>query len=460
MGAKVEEAKIVIVGLGVGGLYASKAAASTDRKANITIIEKRDFDMFSPCGMPFVMKGMVEDYEDLKHIVPETRQLKKLMQHEVISIDTEKKTILVRNNIDGKEFALPFDSLILGLGAEPVNLPIPGAKEFIGRGIHFVSNLTDAENLQKDALDSKMKTAVVVGGGAIGLEVAVGLKHLGLDVHITKRTPPPFPGALDPSMGPYITDKLEEMGMHLHFGKGIDKITGEDAVTSVEIAGETIPCDIVVMAVGMRARTGLAEECGLEVGRNGILTDDRMETSVPGIYAIGDCIESFSRINGSRATMQLATAAYQMGTIAGINAADGTAKYRGVLNTFLSMVGDMEVSAVGLTTEGAKDAGFENSKGIVTKGLIKPHFMPDATMLVLKLVVDGNDGKLLGAQAVGEQGAAWRINILSLAIGTGMTVFDIANAEFAYCPPVSDVYDILSQAAEIAIKRLKLQRPD
>ncbi len=446
----------MIVGLGVGGLYASKSAASIDRKAHVTIIEKRDYDMFSPCGMPFALKGMVKDLDELKHTVPSTRQVSKLLSHELLSIIPEERKILLRNNVNGEEFSVTFDSLVLALGAAPINLPIPGAEDFYGHGFHFMSDLEDAKKLHTAALASKNKTAVVVGGGAIGLEIAVALKTMGLEVHVTKRTPPPLPRDLDPKMGSFIIEKLEELGIKTYFGKGIDRIDGSKWIESVEIAGETIPCDIVVMAVGMRPRVRQAEECGIKVSRNGIVTDERMETNIPGIYAIGDCVESFSRIDGGRASMRLATSAYRMGTIAGTNAAGGSARYRGVGNTFVSMVGNLEVSATGYNLEAAEKAGFVNAKGIMTKALIKPHWMPGATRLVLRIVVDGVDGRILGAQAIGEQGAAWRVNVLALAISAGLTVRDIADAEFSYCPPVSDVYDPLSQVAEIAIKRLKL----
>ncbi len=447
---------IVVVGLGVGGLYASKAASTTNRKANVTIIERRDFDMFSPCGLPFAIEGIVPDFDDLKHDVPTSRNVTKLLSHEVISVDTESRKLTVRDLVNCEDTTIDYDSLILATGAEPVNLPIPGANDFMGKGFHYVTNPTDSEELRDAALASKLKSACVVGGGAIGLEVAVALKVLGLDVHVTKRTPPPFPRNLDPDMGGPIVEHLQEMGIHIHFGKGIDSINGKDWVESVDVAGVTIPCDIVVMAVGMRSRTKLAEACGIEVCRHGIVTNERMETNVPGVYAIGDCVESFCRIDDTRTNMLLATSAYRMGMIAGKNAAGGNARYKGVLNTFVSMVGEIEVAATGYNLESAKDAGFENAKGVVVKGVIKPHWMPGAERIALKLIVDKNNGKILGGQAVGREGAAWRINIISLAISSGLDVFDLADAEFAYSPPVSEVYDVLSQIAEISIKRLKL----
>lgn len=449
---------IVIVGLGVGGLYASKLASTTNRKAMITIIEKRDFDMFSPCGLPFAIEGVVPDFESLMHEVPISKNVTKLLGHEVLSVDSEAKQLTVKDLRTCEEKLVTYDSLILATGAVPVNLPIPGANDFMGRGFHYVTNPTDSEELRDAALASKKMSACVVGGGAIGLEVAVALKVLGLDVHVTKRTPPPFPRNLDPDMGGPIVEHLEEMGINVHFGKGIDSINGKDWIESVTIAGEEIPCDIVVMAVGMRSRTDLARSSGVEICEQGIVTDSRMQTTVPGIYAIGDCVESFCRIDETRATMLLATSAYRMGMIAGINAAGDEAHYKGVLNTFVSMVGKLEVAATGYNLQAAKDAGFENAKGIKVKGLIKPHWMPGSTKIELKLILDKDTGKILGGQAVGMEGAAWRVNIISLAISSGLDVFDLENAEFAYSPPVSEVYDVLSQAAEFGIKRLKLKR--
>ena len=449
---------ILIIGLGVGGLYASKAAANTNRKANITIIEQRDFDMFSPCGLPFAIEGVVPNFEELKHDVPESRTVKKLLSHKVIDIDPKGKTLMARNLENGEETTLEYDSLILATGAEPINLPIPGAKDFFGKGFHFVTNPTDSMALRDAALASKKKCAVVVGGGAIGLEVAVALKVLGLDVHVTKRTPPPFPRNLDPDMGKPIMEHLEELGIKNHFGMGIDSINGNDWIESVTIAGENIPCDVVVMAVGMRSRMSLAELCGIDICRHGIVTDSRMQTNIPGIYAIGDCVDSFCRIDQTRANMLLATSAYRMGMIAGINAAGGNDRYKGVLNTFVSKIGALEIAATGYNLEAAKDSGFEKAKGIKVKGLIKPHWMPGATEISVKLIVDGENGKILGGQAVGREGAAWRVNIISLAITGDMDIFDLADTELAYSPPISNVYDVLSLAAEIGIKRLKLTR--
>lgn len=447
---------IVIVGLGAGGLYASRAALGFDRKCRVTFIEKRDFDQFSPCGLPFVIDGVVKDFEDLKYHIPEVRnRLVKLLQHEAVSIDPHKRIVTALDLSASEETLIPYDALILANGASPINLPIPGAREFLGRGIHFVSNIENSQALLAAAAASGKKQAVVVGGGAAGLEVAVGLKRRGLDVVVTKRTPAPFPRNLDPEMGQLIVDELEGLGIRVLFGMGIDRIDGDREVASVIIAGETIPCRIVVMAVGMRANIRLAETAGIAIKDGLVTVDSRMETSVKGIYAIGDLVRTYSRIDGTPTTMQLATSAYRQGMTAGINAAGGDTPYPGALNTFLTKVGDLEIAATGYTLQTATDLGY-NAKAVSTKREIRPHYMPNVTDVHLRVIVNEADGKILGAQALGREGAAWRINLMALAIHGAMTLVDLMDAELSYNPPVSQMVDPLSQLAEVGLKRLKI----
>jgi len=447
---------IVIVGLGAGGLYASRAALSFNRKCRVTFIEKRDFDQFSPCGLPFAIEGVVKDFDDLKYHVPEVKEkLVKLLQHEAVSIDPDKKTITTMDLTASREKSIRYDALILANGASPINLPIPGAREFVGKGIHFVSDIDNSRALLAAAERSGKKQAVVVGAGASGLEVAVGLRRRGLDVIVTKRTPAPFPRNLDPEMGEAIVQHLEALGIRVLFGMGIDRIDGTGEVTSATIAGETIPCDIVVMAAGMRANTRLAETAGIAM-ENGLVTvNNRMETSVQGIYAIGDLVRTYSRIDQTAATMQLATSAYRQGMTAGVNAAGGDTAYPGALNTFLTKVGDLEIAATGYTLRTATDLGYD-ARAVSTRRETRPHYMPGVTDIHLRAIVNQADGKIMGAQAMGREGAGWRINLLALAIHGGMTLYDLMDAELSYNPPISQMYDPVSQLAEVGLKRLRL----
>ncbi len=448
--------EIVIVGLGAGGLYSSKSALSYNRKCHITIIEKRNFDQFSPCGLPFVIEGVIKDFDELKYNVPEVKnRLSKLLFHKVVSVEAERKMLQALDLATSQEKEIKYDSLILATGASPVILNVPGAEELSGRGVHFVSDIDNSEALLQAAKSSNKKRAVVVGGGSIGLEVAVGLKKLGLDVVVTKKTSPPFPRNLEPSMGSIIVEHLEKLGIRVLFGKGIDRINGTHKVESVEIAGENIDCDIVVMAVGMKANVRLAELAGVKTEKGFVVVNNRMETSVKDIYAVGDLVQTYSRIDGTPTIMQLATSAYRQGMAAGINAAGGNSPYPGALNTFATVVGGLEIASTGYTLETAKSLGYE-ARAFFTKRDIKPHYMPDAEEISLGVIVESGSGKILGAQAVGKEGAAWRINLFALAIHGGMTLYDIMDTELAYNPPVSQMYDPVSQVAEIALKRLKL----
>lgn len=451
-----KDMNVVIIGLGVGGLYASKAATSVNRKASVTMIEKRDFDMFSPCGLPYAIEEIIPNFDALKHEVPVTGRTKKMLSTEVLSIDAAAKSLSVRSLKTSEVSTIPYDSLIIATGAAPVVIPVPGVKELRGKGVYYVSNPTDAAELKGAAGTSKLKEACVIGAGAIGLEVAVALKELGLKVHVIEKLDRPFFRSLDPDMAPLIKTHLEQKGLDMRFGIGLESVNGSTWVDSITAGGQKIPCDVVVMSVGMRPNVDLAKTAGIEIGRSGIVTNDRMETSVKGIYAVGDCAQSFWRIDGRPGSMQLATAAYRMGQIAGANAAGGEARYKGILNTFVSKVGELEIAATGYTSEGAAEAGLANVKAISTKGLVRPHWMPGSEELNIMVIVDGGTGRILGAQAIGKEGAAWRINVLSMAVTNKLTLQDLADSEFAYCPPVADVYDVLSLMAEIGIKRLRL----
>ncbi len=446
---------IVIIGLGTGGLYSSRAAQRYDRRTQITIYEKRDYHMFSPCGIPYAIEGTVKSFDDLKHSVPTTRSLQIFLKHEALDVDPVNKRVQVKNLENGEESWTKYDSLILATGNKPTILPVPGAKEFLGNGIYTVSNPEDGKVLQDVALRSK--TCAVIGAGAIGMEIALALKHLGVDVHITKRSEPALPRNVDPDMGTMLVDHIKEKGLHVHFGKGIDSINGGDVVESVTIAGEVIPVDFVVMAAGVDSNTDLAEKMGVECERGSIKTNSRMETSIKDVYAIGDNCWSFSMIDKSPARIALATTAYRQAMVAGVNAAGGDAVYDGTLGTFVSYIGDLEVSATGFNTAAAEEAGYETVNGRANT-LNKPSWMPEAKNISIKIIADAATGRLLGGHAIGTEGTDWRINMIALGIKKQMTLEEFATVELAYCPPVSELYDPLLMATDVALRKLEAKQ--
>ena len=446
--------EIVIVGLGAGGLLASKSALSYNRACHVTILEKRDFDQFSPCGLPFVLEGIVKDFDELTHTVPEVKHtLDKILHHEAVAVDTSTRLVRARDLRTSREELFPYDSLILAMGASPVNLPVPGAAEFTGRGVHFVSDLDDTCALRDAARAARR--AVVAGGGAIGLETALALRAMGLDVTVVELADSLFARSLDPEVGAVVLEQARALGIEVLVGRGVDAVHGSDRVESVETAGERIGCDLVVMAVGMRPDTSLAGTMGVNVHNGLVVVDNRMETSVRDVYAVGDMVRTYSRVDGTPATMHLATAAYRQGITAGINAAGGNTSYPGALNTFLTSVGPLRVGGTGYTLEGALSLGYD-ARAVSTRGETKPGFMPGAAEIMLRAVVEKGSGKILGAQAIGQDGVGWRINIFALAIQAGMTLHDLMDAEFSYYPGVSRMIDPISQLADVGLKRLRL----
>jgi len=442
--------KIVIVGLGTGGLYSSRAASRFDRRAQITIIERRDYDMFSPCGIPYAIEGKVGDFESLKHKVPRTRQINILLRHEVLSIDTEGKTVEVKNLETGEISSHPYDSLILATGSRPHVLNIPGAREMMEKGVFVVSNPEEGKLLRDAAL--KAERVVVVGGGAIGLEIALALRHLGLEVITTKRSPDPLPRNLDPDMGKLVLEYLKSEGVRVLFGKNIESVNGAERVESVTIAGEVIPTDIVVMAVGVDPVSKLAEDAGITTDRGAIVVDERMETSVKDIYAIGDNCLSFSAIDGKPIRVALATTAFRQAAVAGVNASGGEALFGGAIGTFVTYFGELEISCTGYNSQSAERNGHTVVSGRANM-TIKPGWMPGAKEISVKVVADAETGRVLGGQAIGGEGTDWRINIIALAIKKHMTLEELSTIELAYCPAVSDLYDPLLVAVDAAIRR-------
>ncbi len=445
-------ANIVIIGLGSGGFSATLAARRTDPESSITLIEKRAYEMFSPCGMPFAIEGVVR-LDDLKFSLPEDKQISKMLEHEAQAIVPAEKKVMVKNLKTKEVLPVAFDSLILACGAAPFIPPIKDAKDSIGRGVFLLHDLESARKIIEYARNANK--AVVVGAGPIGLEIAVALRKNGLDVVVVEMLSYAFPRALDKDMAKAVEQSLEESGIKLLFNKTVSSINGSP-VESVSLGDEIIETDMVVLASGVKANLDLAKNAGIETGRWGIKTNARMETNVRGIYAVGDCTETVSLIDHRPTVMQLSSAAYRQGMVAGTNAAGGYDTYEGALLTFASLIGKLEVAATGFNEFFAQSAGFKVISG-KARGKNKPDYYPGAKDITVKLIADAKTGKVLGGQVVGE-GAGARINVISLAIKCGIDVYLLSQTEMAYCPMLAENYDVLNKAADFAVRKLEKGR--
>ncbi len=440
--------KIAIIGLGSGGFAASLAIRRTDPAASVTIIEKRSYEMFSPCGMPFAIEGIVS-LDNLRFSLPEDKQITKLLGHEAVAINKADKNITAKNLKTGENISIPYDSLILAPGAQPFIPPIKGAKEALDRGVFALHDLESARKIIE--YSRKVKSAVVVGAGPIGLEIAVALNKQGLDVTVIEMLSYALPRALDRDMAKIVEESLEQRGIKLLMNKSVSSINGIP-VESVSVGDEVIVTDMVVLASGVRANLDMAKNAGIEIGRWGIRTNARMETSIKGIYAVGDCIETVSLIDHRPTMMQLSSAAFRQGMVAGTNAAGGYDTYEGALSTYVSLIGEHEVAATGFNEFFAESSGYDVISG-KARGKSKPEYYPGSKDITVKIIADAKSGKVLGGQAVGE-GAGGRINVISLAIKCGMDVYDLSKIEMAYCPMVAENYDALNKAADFAVRRM------
>lgn len=437
---------VVIIGLGTAGYAAAMEAAR--RGAQITVIEKRDFETFSPCGLPYLIDGSIPQFEDLKHTV-KLRNTEKLLSHEVESIDTHQKMVRARNLETNSKKDIPYDSLIIATGTLPVIPPIAGAHTLLGEYTHVVSGIEDTRKLKEKADTSE--SCVVIGAGAIGLETACTLHHKGLSVAVVEMLPHVFPQAIDKDIAADIKVHLESLGIPVVLNAKVESIKEKNGTITVT-ADKEYTCDFALIAAGVKANYALAEKAGIHIGTWGIRVNPKMETSAKNVYACGDCIETFSYINGEPWMMQLATSALQMGSIAAVNATGGNAKYQGCLNTFASELGEKEIASCGFTEEQAKGFGYETAIG-KGSGTVTADYYPGKDMVKVKLIVNKKDHTLLGGQAFGK-GAFWRVNVISMGLKARMTVEEFATLELAYTPPLSPSYDALQKACDFVLRRL------
>lgn len=433
--------KIVIIGLGSAGFAAALAIKKTDRTAEIVFIDKKSYDISHPCGMPFYLEGKIKEIKDLKHDLGlDKMNIKRHGNSEVTQIDTDNKVVMFKDS-DNEIKKEPYDKLIISCGAVPFIPSIEGVEN-----AHKALDIEDVSRIKEKM--GEAKKAVVIGAGAIGLEVAIALKENNIDTTIVDVMPSVLPIIIDPDISGTVEEYLHEKGIKLLFEKNIKKIEKERIV----LEDSTIEVDLVVLATGVRANILMVEDTGIKFDK-GILVDSRMQTDVEDVFAAGDCIQGKSLITDNFCNAQLASTAYRQGTVAGINAAGSHAVYNGTLGTFVSKVGKLEIAATGFNKFLAEKEGYDVVAGKATAPE-KPAWFPGVKKITLKVIADKKSSRILGAQAVGEHGAASRINVISTAIKAGMTLNELQDVELAYCPAISDVKDVIHIAAELALRRI------
>jgi len=453
--------RIVIIGAHAAGVDAAVAARKTDRTAEITLLTTEKRAGYSRCGIPFVLGGHIPHFDNLIVYPPGFYKMMKLdLRYETTAtnIDTEAKTVETKDKTRKIE-KMEYDSLIIATGAYPFVPPIKGREK---QGVYVVRTLEDGEKI--DRAIKKAKSAVVIGAGLIGLETAVAFVERGLKTTVVELLPYVLPVMLDKDMADMVHKMLEEKGLKIIVGRGVDEILGTEKVSGVSVGGEKIPADLVVVATGIRTNTELAKNAGIVLGETrAIKANMKMEIfkmvnnrvqPLKDVYAIGDCAESVSLITHRPVLSQLGTTAVRQAKVAGTNAAGGYAMFPGCLGSAVTRLFDSEIGATGLTEFMAGRDGIKTVVGSITSKT-KADYYPGALPIKVKLVVEKETEMIIGGQIIGGEEVTQRINALSFAIQKQMTVRELVKADTCYAPPLNETWEPMVLAAETALRRLR-----
>jgi len=444
--------RIVIIGANAAGINAANAARKQDGRADIILVTNDKYPAYSRCGMPYVLAGEIPKFEDLIVFPPSHYMMMKLdlrTETTATSINVNEKTVQLQEK-DGKEEKVRYDALVLTLGATPFIVPVKGSNL---PGVYAIRTLDDGMAIQEAM--KKAKSAVIIGAGFIGLEMAHAFIEHHLQTTVVEMLPSIIPTLFDYDMAGYAQKMMEANGVKMLMGKRVTEILGEDRVTGVKVGEEVIDADLVIMATGVRPNVDLARSIGCELGvTRAIRVNPRMQTIVPDVYAAGDCIESQSMITGLPCLIQLGTNAVRQGKVAGTNAAGGYSTFPGVICAAMSKIFDFELGAAGLTEKQAQEVGFRTVSGTMT-GTTRAEYFPGKKEIRVKIIAEPYMGRIMGAQIVGGEGVAHRVNMLSIAIQSEMTVRQLMNADTGYAPPMADTWEPVALAAEIAARKIE-----
>jgi NADH oxidase (H2O2-forming) len=445
--------RVIVIGANAAGVEAASAARKKDRTAEITLITREKTAGYSRCGLPFVIGGQIPSFKDLVVYPPAYFQMLKLnlkTETQVTAVNTKEKAVTAVDKAGAAE-SLRYDSLVFATGADAFMPPIKGREK---QGILSLRNLEDGEEILQ-AVQNGAKSAVIMGAGLIGLETGVALIERGLKVTVVEMLPQILPQMLDADMAKMVQEHLQEKGMCILTEKRVEEFLGDDKVTAIMAGAEKVEADLFISAFGVRANTKLAVESGIPLGETrAIKTNGRMETDVKDVYAVGDCAEAPNVLTHKPTCAQLGTVAVRQGKVAGTNAGGGYALFSGVLASAVTRLFDTEAGVTGLTEKAAQRAGIEVVSGAISSKT-KADYYPNALPIKVKLVVEKESQRIVGAQIIGGEEVTQRINALSFAIQKGMTVRDLAKADTAYAPPLCETWEPMVLAAEMVLMKLR-----
>ena len=439
--------KVVIVGGVAGGATAAARIRRLDEQAEIVVFERSGYISYANCGLPYYIGGVIEDAGELTLQTPESFfarfrvQMKVL--HEVTAIHPDRKTVSVTNLQTGERFEESYDKLLLSPGAKPTQPRFPGADS---DRLFTLRTVEDTLRIRAYIDEHHPRSAVLAGGGFIGLELAENLRELGMDVTIVQK-PMHLMTPFDADMAALIHGEMRRHGVKLALGHTVEGFAQRDGGMDVLLQDAApLHADMVILAIGVTPDTALAKEAGLELGvRGSIVVNDRMETSVPDIYAVGDAVQVRHFVTGQDALIALAGPANKQGRIAADNICGGDSRYTGSQGSSVLKVFDMTAALTGLNETQAAAAGFD-ADSVILSPMSHAGYYPGGRVMTMKVVFEKATYRLLGAQIVGYEGVDKRIDVLATAIRAGMKATELKDLELAYAPPYSSAKDPVNMA--------------
>ena len=439
--------KVVIVGGVAGGATAAARIRRLDEQAEIVVFERTSYMSYANCGLPYYIGGVIEDPEELTLQTPESFfarfRVDVRVRHEVTAIHPDRKTVAVTNLETGESFEESYDKLLLSPGAKPV---LPKLRGMDVPGLFTLRTVEDTLRIKKYIEEQQPKSAVLAGGGFIGLELAENLRELGLDVTIVQR-PKQLMSPFDADMAALIHGEMRRHGVKLALGHTVEGFEGKDGGIDVLLeGGAPLHADMVVLAIGVEPDSALAKAAGLALGVKGsIAVNDRMETSQADIYAVGDAVQVRHYVTGGDALIALAGPANKQGRIAADNICGGDSRYTGSQGSSVIKVFDMTAAVTGVNEAQAAKAGLD-ADSVVLSPMSHAGYYPGGRVMTMKVVFEKETYRLLGAQIVGYEGVDKRIDVLATAIRAGLKATELKELDLAYAPPYSSAKDPVNMA--------------
>ena len=439
--------KIVIVGGVAGGATAAARIRRLDEKAEILVFERTGYISYANCGLPYYIGDVIQKKADLTLQTPESFwkrfRITMKVQHEVLAIHPEKKSVSVRNLATGETFEEGYDKLVLSPGAKAVVPQLPGVNS---KKIFTLRTVEDTFAIKDFVTEHKPRSAVMVGGGFIGVELAENLRQLGLEVTIVQR-PSQLLSPFDADMASFIHNQMRKNGIKLALGSTVTGFQENAEGISVLLKdGNAVHGDLVVLAIGVTPETSLAKEAGIALGlKDSILVNDRMETSIKDIYAVGDAVQVKHAVTGDDSLIALAGPANKQGRIVADNICGGDSRYLGSQGSSVIKLFDMTAATTGINEKQARKAGLSVDK-VILSPMSHAGYYPGGKVMTMKVVFEKESYRLLGAQIVGYDGVDKRIDVLATAIHAGMKATDLKELDLAYAPPYSSAKDPVNMA--------------